>query len=59
LGLFDKSDTHILAPLRLTHYAQGNGHAFDVVLHQNVGLTDITVSLTSLAQITCNSFSMY
>jgi len=45
LDLQDKEDFQISAPRCPIHYTlQGNGDVLDIVVHQNVHLSDVTVS---------------
>jgi hypothetical protein len=45
LDLFDTSDFEILAPQCCTHYSPaGNGDVLDIVVHQNVRLSEVIVS---------------
>jgi hypothetical protein len=58
LDLFDVNDFEISAPQSPTHYStMGNGDVFDIVVHQNVWLSDVI--LTSWTPITFQSFSTY
>ena len=53
LDLFDINEFEISAPQSPTHYSPaGNGDVLDIVVHQNVRLSDITVS-DPLDSITC------
>jgi hypothetical protein len=45
LELFHKSEFEISAPQCPTHYSPvGNGDILDIVVHQNIRLSDVTVS---------------
>jgi len=47
LDLLDNNDFEISAPQGPTHYSPaGNGDVLDIVVHQNVRLSEITVSDT-------------
>jgi hypothetical protein len=44
LHLFDQNDFEISAPQSPTHYSpQGNGNVLDIVVHQNVRLSEVSV----------------
>jgi hypothetical protein len=45
MALFDLSEFEISAPQCPTHYSPaGNGDMLDIVVHQNVRVSDVTVS---------------
>jgi hypothetical protein len=45
LRLFDASQFEISAPQCSTHYSHArNGDMLDIVVHQNIGVSDVTVS---------------